>query len=207
MDLSHPEYAVLGEDRARILRRLFVLAEPASGRRIHQLSGVTSLRTTQRILDELVRTGMVEVQRLGSAFAYQANRDHVLWGPVEQVLAVPSLAEQQMAEILTETLGDKTTSTALYGSFARGDAREDSDVDILVVWNDHVAAGQKEDTLHAAAEAIRRLTGNETQLFAVSPAELNRLIENDAPLIESLRTDARRLTGIELKRLLKSGRA
>ena len=57
MDLSHPEYVILGENRARILQRLAVLAEPASGRRIHELSGARALRTTQRILDELVALG------------------------------------------------------------------------------------------------------------------------------------------------------
>ena len=120
MDLSHPEYAVLGENRARILYRLAVLAEPTSGRRIHHLSGVASLRTTQRILGELVDVGLVDVQAVGAANAYTLNRAHVLWSPIEQILAVPAATESKIAEIVSAAVRDHAVATAIYGSYARG---------------------------------------------------------------------------------------
>ncbi|TAM68369.1 MAG: nucleotidyltransferase domain-containing protein [Microbacteriaceae bacterium] len=203
MDLSHPEYAVLGEDRARVLHRLFVLAEPVSGRRIHQLSGVKTLRTTQRILDDLVSVGMVDMRSIGSANAYEANRDHVMWGPIEEVLAVPAATEQRITEILRDTIDDRAAGSALYGSFARGEAGTHSDIDLFIVWNEGVSEDVQADILHEVAERIRRLTGNQAQLFAITRPELERLIANDAPLIHSLRNDARRLTGVEIKRLLQ----
>ncbi|MCX7521377.1 nucleotidyltransferase domain-containing protein [Microbacterium sp. STN6] len=202
MDLSHPEYAVLGEDRARVLHRLFVLAEPASGRRIHQLSGVKTLRTTQRILEDAVSIGLASVRSVGSANVYEANRDHVMWGPIEQILALSAVTEQRVAEILRDIVNDYAAGTALYGSFARGEAGPHSDIDILIVWNDDVPEERQADILDAAAERVRRLTGNRAQLFALTRAELDRLIGNGAPLIHSLRTDARSLTGVEIKRLL-----
>lgn len=206
MDLSHPEYAVLGENRARILYRLAVLAEPTSGRRIHHLSGVASLRTTQRILGELVDVGLVDVQAVGAANAYTLNRAHVLWSPIEQVLAVPAATESEIAEIVSAAVRDHAVATAIYGSYARGEAGPESDIDILVVWEPEVSEDQAAGILDAVGEQIRKLTGNRAQLFPVSREELDRLIGRSEPFIESLRKDARTLTGIEIKRLLGRSR-
>lgn len=206
MDLSHPEYAILGENRARILYRLAVLAEPTSGRRIHHLSGVASLRTTQRILGELVDVGLVDVQPVGAANAYTLNRAHVLWPPIEQVLALPAATESAIAQIVGAAVRDHAVGTAIYGSFARGEAGPDSDIDILVVWEPGVSPDQAASILDNVAEQIRKLTGNRAQLFPVSGDELDRLVGRSDPFIESLRTDARTLTGIEIKRLLGRSR-
>jgi predicted nucleotidyltransferase len=195
MDLSHPEYAVLGESRARVLLRLFMLTESASGRYIHELSGNASLRTTQRILDELVDVGMVRVRRVGAANAYRANREHVLWGPIESLFAIRAVVEARIAEIIESALRPWMISALLYGSMARGEAGADSDIDVIVVW---AAAGDDEHpqlALADAAEQIRLLTGNHAQLLAVSPEELRMLVDADDPLVESLRQDARPLTG------------
>ncbi len=206
MDLSHPEYAILGENQARILHRLAVLAEPTSGRRLHQLSGVASLRTTQRILGELVDIGLVDVQAIGAANAYTLNRDHVLWPPIERILAVPAVTESEIAEIVRAALHDYTASTALYGSYARGEAGPDSDIDILVVWEPGVSQEGAVGILDKVAEQIRKLTGNRAQLFPMGRDELARLVGRSDPFIESLRQDARTLTGIQIKRLLGRSR-
>jgi predicted nucleotidyltransferase len=206
MDLNRPADVLFGEERTRVLQRLSVLADGASGRRIHELSGVRSLRTTQRILHELVAAGLVDVRHIGSANEYSLNRHHVLWGPVEQLLATPSRLETAMAKILSETLHDRGATTALYGSFARGEAGTDSDVDVLVIWDDdeHDESDATE-LLDTASRRIEQLTGNHAQLFPLSRDELARLVERGDPLIDSLRRDARQLTpGADLRRLLRT---
>jgi predicted nucleotidyltransferase len=203
VDLAHPEYGLFGEDRARVLRRLVHLTEPTSGRRIHQLSGVTSLRTTQRLLDEFVGIGLVTVRPIGAANAYEVNREHVMWGPIEQALALPVAAERRIAEALREIMEKHTVCTALYGGFARGDASHSADVDVLIVWNGNVAQEERVEILRESAERIRRITGNEAQLFAITKAVLDRLIARQTTLIKTLQRDARRLTGADIKRLIK----
>ena len=202
MDLSHPEYVVLGENRARILHRLAVLAEAASGRRIHELSGVRALRTTQRILDELVALGLVDMQRVGPANAYTLNRSHVLWGPIEEILATRAVVASAVEEAVREETAGVVVSAAIYGSMARGEAGPESDVDVLVVWEDATAADQRDAVLEALHERVRRLTGNRVQVLAVTGAELARLVEHDDPLIASIRKDGHTVTGVEIRTLL-----
>lgn len=202
MDLSHPEYVILGENRARILHRLAVLAEPASGRRIHELSGVRALRSTQRILDELVALGLVDMQKVGPANAYTLNRGHVLWDPIEKILASRAVVASAVEDTIREVTVGVVVSAAIYGSMARGEAGPDSDVDVIVVWEDGATEDQRDGVLEALEERVRRLTGNRVQVLAVTNGELARLVEHDDPLIASIRRDGTTVTGVEIRSLL-----
>jgi predicted nucleotidyltransferase len=198
MDLGHPEYSILGTNRARVLHRLFVLGEAASGRYIHELSGNAALQTTQRILDELVSIGMVRVRRVGAANAYRANRDHILWEPVEAILATRARLESSITAVLESVFGARLLGAMLYGSVARGDATAESDIDILAVWGDTV-----EDELQAiivadASDRIARLSGNPAQIIAMTRSELEALVDADDPFVQSLRREGRRIAGAEL---------
>ncbi|GAA1799228.1 nucleotidyltransferase domain-containing protein [Agromyces neolithicus] len=202
MDLSHPEYVILGENRGRILHRLAVLAEPASGRRIHALSGVRALRSTQRVLDELVALGLVDMQKVGPANAYTLNRGHVLWDPIMKILASRAVVASAVEEAVREVTAGIVVSAAIYGSMARGEAGPESDVDVLLVWEDATAADQRDAVLEALDERVRRLTGNRVQVLAVTGAELARLVEHDDQLVASIRRDGQTVTGVEIGSLL-----
>ncbi|WP_448006714.1 nucleotidyltransferase family protein [Agromyces bauzanensis] len=193
---------ILGENRARILHRLAVLAEPASGRRIHELSGVRALRSTQRILDELVALGLVDMQKVGPANAYTLNRGHVLWDPIEKILATRTAVASAIEETVKEVTAGAIVTTAIYGSLTRGEAGPDSDVDVLVVWEDGATGDQRDGVLEALEERVRRLTGNRVQVLAVTRAELSRLVEHDDPLVTSIRRDGRTVSGVEIRSLL-----
>src|SRR5690606_23985277 len=183
MDLGHPEYSILGTNRARVLHRLFVLGEAASGRYIHELSGNTALQTTQRILDELVSIGMVRVRRVGAANAYRANRDHILWKPVEAILATRARLESSITEVLESVFGPRLLGAMLYGSVARGDATAESDIDILAVWGDAVEDELQAIIIADASERIARLSGNPAQIIAMTRSELDALVDVDDPFV------------------------
>ena len=202
VDLTHPEYVILGENRARVLHRLAVLAEPTSGRRIHELSGARALRTTQRVLDELVTIGLVDVQKLGSANAYLLNRKHLLWRPIEEILAIHAIAASAIDEAIRDALSGSVTSAAIYGSLARGEAGPESDIDVIVVWPDETAKEDGHSVVDSLGESVRRLTGNQLQALVVTQAELARLVEHDDPLVDSIRRDGVTVVGVDIASLL-----
>jgi predicted nucleotidyltransferase len=206
MDLSHPAFDVFGENEGRILHRLAVLAEGATGRRIHELAGVKSLRTTQTILERLTTIGLVRVRSLGHANEYSLNRSHVLWAPIERVLASPTLIEIEISKVLRDAFDGRLVGAAVYGSFARGEAGPNSDVDILIMHDATVTALDLADDIDVASDRIRLLTGNEAQILPMSMRELRNLIAHRDPLIGSLLKDARDLIdGSEVSALLRAG--
>jgi predicted nucleotidyltransferase len=205
MDLSHPAYDIFGESEGRILHRLAVLSGGATGRRIHDLAGVNALRTTQRILRRLTEIGLVDVRAIGRSNEYVLNRGHVLWGPIERILALPSRIEEEIAGILAAAFDDRLVGAALYGSFARGEAGPDSDIDVLIVHANSAASQDLVNEIDVASERLRALTGNEAQLLPVSVTELRNLVVHGDPLVESLRRDARSLVeGFRLDRHLQA---
>ncbi|MFD4421381.1 nucleotidyltransferase domain-containing protein [Agromyces sp. NPDC058484] len=203
MDLTHPAAQLLGENRARVLHRLSLLADGTSGRAIHSLAGVKSLATTQRTLEQLVGIGLVDARPIGAANLYTLNREHVLWPPIEQLLEAPATTEQRIGDLLATTLGDAPAATLLYGSFARREAGPDSDVDILIVWRHDMDEAVASSLLDDVTQRIRRMTGNSAQIIAVTLDELVGLVKREDPLIDSLRHDARPLTrGVPVRELL-----
>lgn len=204
MDLNHPERALFGANRARVLRVLATLAEPATGRRIFELSGNPSLGTTQHLLDDLVDIGIVAVRRVGNSHAYRLNREHALWPPIFDILATPAVLETRIAEVLNEELGEHPAATALFGSFARGEAGPESDIDVVVVWKAAPDADIEALLLESAADRIQLISGNRAQLITLSSKELESLVADGDPLAVSLRRDARQLTGeVNLASILK----
>lgn len=195
MDLSHPTYAPLGENTIRVLNCLAVLADGASGHRIHELSGVKTLRTTQRVLARLAEIGLVDIRPVGLANQYSLDRAHILWEPIKTLLATPARLDEQISQILSKTFTMHIAGAALYGPFASGDATNGSNIDILIVWATNDAVTGRVEFIDKASEQIRRLTGNPVQVLPVTQAEITDLTLADDPLIKSLRANARWLIG------------
>lgn len=208
MNLSNPAYDVLGESAGRVLGRLAVLPDGASGRRIHELSGVATLRTTQRLLDQFVRIGLVDMHAIGKAHRYTLNREHLLWKPVEILLELPAAIESELIEVIESEFDGAVDHAILYGSFARGTADDSSDIDVLIQWRDD--AGSPDDLAQIVERAVSRVrerTGNSAHFLGVNRAELQRLIAAGDPLVDSLRREGRALAeGTDIADLLRSDR-
>lgn len=82
--------------------------------------------------------------------------------------------------------GERLVKLLLYGSRARGDAHEDSDVDVLVVVRDEVAPGREIDRLVDTLVEIQERHG-----VAVSPVVMSRLdfLTKVTPLLLNVRAE------------------
>lgn len=204
MNLSDPASDIVGENMAKILHRLSVLGDGGSGRHIWQLTRIANLRTVQRILVQLEEVGLVDVHPIGRANRYSLNREHILWKSIETLLEMPVRIEQELRSIITDVFGTDVRHAILYGSFARGSAGSESDIDVLLVWADSVSSDVRVSAVAKAVERTRRLTGNDVQFLAVTGAELTALIDSDDPLTKSLLNDGRALSeGTDIHELLR----
>jgi predicted nucleotidyltransferase len=151
------------------------------------------------ILGRLTPAGIVLAEGQGSAVLYRANRDHVGWAVVEALAGMRrSALEAMRAEI--ESPRSAPVTALCFGSLARGEGDEDSDVDLLLVRPSDVA--EFDDTWDRQQQALRDLvqsaTGNDCQIVDIDLPRLLRRVELDDPLVSNWLHDGVLLSGITL---------
>jgi uncharacterized protein len=102
---------------------------------------------------------------------------------------VPARIRKLMKELkdgLVRIYGDKLKAVYLYGSYARGDYRQGSDVDVMIVLNNYKSYGKEIDR-------TGKLTSNLSLEYGIS---ISRVLmkemqwkSSDTPLLRNIRMD------------------
>lgn len=87
---------------------------------------------------------------------------------------------REFARKLVASLGKEIEAIILYGSVARGEAYQESDIDILVVGNN---VHQHEDEISGIRTDVDLEYGTLTTLFYVTPVEIKELIAKGSTFI------------------------
>jgi predicted nucleotidyltransferase len=197
MQLTAPLATLTGRTQADALRVLAQSDAGMTGRQVARVAGAAQHTGIKRALDKLEHAGLVTVQRGLQHSAYRINRDHLLWPAVELVLGAHEELERRISEFIASSSA-AVLSVALFGSLARGTATEDSDVDLLVVFDTDVDV----DLIVRLGDLVQRWTGNDCQVFDVTRADLVRFAAEGDPLVGSWREDSRTVYGRDLQALL-----
>ncbi len=80
--------------------------------------------------------------------------------------------------------GAKIDRIILFGSYARGDFRKDSDIDVLVIWKGDEVEGW--NSLEKEAVEVLFKYGSFISLKIISPNEYNAMKEMDFPFIRNV---------------------
>lgn len=205
MDLSTAGADLLGHTDAALLLALSRLTRGVSGREVARLSGVKSQSTAQRALTRLATVGIVTTEEHAHATLYSLNRSHVLWPGVREILTASATINELIRMIAQDAGGDITV--AIFGSFARGEAGADSDIDIAVVAPDHMTPDLRERIVDELRDCIGAATGNPTQVLLVTMSELHGMVVRNDPLIESWIAEATTIHGVDMGSLIaKAGK-
>lgn len=200
MNLSSPLSGLLREQDAAILTALHRTTGGMTGRRLEEITGSTSRSGFLAALDRLRSLGLIARVDVGNSALFSLNRRHVLWNPLHLILDSPAVAEAEIVSIITEAFPASTV--ALYGSVARGNARVQSDVDVLVVV-DGADISRKEMVDDELVERVRQLTGNDVHVLWLDDTALAGLVRARDPLVASWLDDARTIHGPDLVRRLQ----
>ena len=124
--------------KVRVLRVMFEYPDKTFSE--HELSRFTDVPqpTIHRNMGDLVNSNLVVFNRMGKMNLFGLNRKSVLYNAVKQFLQVERELLAELEKVITEALEheDDIIAVNLYGSFAKGLERSDSDVDIIVVVSD-----------------------------------------------------------------------
>jgi predicted nucleotidyltransferase len=129
--------SLLGSDaRARLIA--YFVANPEARRHVRALGRLTGIgkRSLQAELERLEKLRLVSRKREGRRVLYIRSGHSPQWQAMERLVAsygIPTLLRAALAEV------PGVKAAFLFGSLARGDAREDSDVDLLV-YGDGISA-------------------------------------------------------------------
>lgn len=196
MELSSPSSDLIGRNDAALLTRLDAVSTPLSGRELARLAGQLTHTTAQRSLNRFVEIGLVRRIRIGSAFAYELNREHVYWAGLELLLASRRRIDETIRSIVSRH--PVASSVAVFGSYARNEATSASDLDIVVVFTDDAEEVMKERCLDDLLR-LDRIIGNPVQVLPVSMSVLDDMVDAGDALIDSWLDDARMVSGTDLK--------
>jgi predicted nucleotidyltransferase len=197
MDLAHPFEVITPTVDGDVLQVLASAEASFTPPQIQALANRHSVSGVRKALARLTRAGIVTTERIGQAFRYGLNREHLA---APHVVALARL-RSDLIERMTALLGhwsDAAEYAAVFGSAATGHMRLDSDIDVFVVRPDSV---ELDDSVWRAqldefARRVTAWTGNDTRILEFSATEARTaLIAASEPVLDDIREHGLRLHG------------
>jgi predicted nucleotidyltransferase len=157
-----------------------------TGRQVHALvSDRHSLWSVQEALKAWAQLGEVHTQSIGRAVVHAINEDHCTVAPLRSLLDPMAALTETAAQIV----GDRVEAIILFGSVARGEAHEGSDIDLAVIaqsgWDGRVDL----------EDAIRKRLGNDCDALVFTAGDFARLAAAHEPVVDEILVDGIPLIG------------
>lgn len=201
MDFMRPIEAIVPGAQGRVLAVLAETSAELNLRTIAQLAGVSQAQAS-RVLPGLVELGLVERREVPPSSLFRLVPEHVA---SQALLSLARSTETVLGEIgrLAEALSRPPVSVILFGSFARREAGQGSDIDMVAVRPAEI--DEDDDTWAESIEAfrrdVRRLTGNQVEILEVSSAEAATRFAGRSQVWANIRRDGRVVHGLQLDEL------
>lgn len=172
MELQHPLATITPTLDGEVLA---VLAQPDAVFTTGQLQRVLpgySVEGIRKVLQRLAQQGVVSSDRVGNAFSYRLNRDHLAAACIAELA---NLMDKLLRNIKEHLSGWRypPVYAAIFGSAARGTMTSGSDLDLFLVRADDVPLSVWEVQLSTLAADVTRWTGNDTRPLDYAVSELN----------------------------------
>ena len=138
MQAAHPVSSVIPSSHGAVLEVLARTEMPLSARAVAALTdGRVSHTQANTVLKSLAAAGIVSSESRPPANLYSLNRRHVAADPIVSLVSMRTELFDRMHGAV-ESWAPQPAAMLLFGSFARGDATADSDIDMLLIRPDSV---------------------------------------------------------------------
>ncbi|MFD9888279.1 nucleotidyltransferase domain-containing protein [Amycolatopsis sp. NPDC059027] len=138
---------------------------------LHRVLPRHSEEGIRKVLRRLTKQGVVLADRVGNAFAYRLNRDHLA---AEHIVGLAQL-QKALLKRIEERLGSwrmPPVYAAIFGSAARGSMTAESDIDLLLVRPDDADENQWEAQVDALVTDMSRWVGNDIRPLEFTAGEV-----------------------------------
>jgi predicted nucleotidyltransferase len=190
MDVSDPTKAVTPTLDGPVLAVLAAAGRPMTVADVAAQAVRGSEIGIRRCLARLVSQGLVRATTIGRSQVHELNREHVA-APVAELLAGLRLDLWSRMRSRIEEWPVQPLVATVFGSAARGDGDEDSDIDLLLVHP--MATTQWHEQLDELRAVVPRWTGNSLQVVDLSADDYVSPSPTVRRLIDEVRQD-----GVEL---------
>lgn len=207
MDFLRPIEAVIPSAQGRLLAALARVEEPMNLRTLARVSKVSPAQAS-RVLPQMVDLGLVKRTEVPPAALFELERGHLA---AKLVLNLAASQDQVLREMksLAERISPAPDSLVVFGSFARGEARAESDLDVLVVRD--LETPEDDETWRTSVQRwvreVRTLTGNDVTLLEFDSNEIARRLISRRAIWRSLAHDAIVVLGRSVGELSRRGSA
>jgi len=186
MLMNAPFGGLIPGARGAVLSALLHTDARLTGRQVHALvSDRYSLWSVQEALKSWVGIGVVHTENIGRAVVHSVNEDHYA------VVALRSIVDPIAALTATaaQIVGDGTEAVIVFGSVARGESHQGSDIDLAVIA--HSSWGGRSDL----EDAVRKRLGNNCDALVFTTDDFTRLAKSGEPVVCEILTDGIPLIG------------
>ena len=189
MRLERALNAILGSaTKLGLLRTMYRSPDRRwTGRELARSAGVSTAQSA-RDLGELADTSLVLREVVGRSYSWQLNPSHVLFGALGELFAREAgLRSELLREVYEAIPPARPERVRLFGSLARGEGRDDSDVDLFLQVRRPAERGEAEEAVRRIRSRIWSRFGNPVSALVYTRAEVER--PKNPNLLDSIERD------------------
>jgi predicted nucleotidyltransferase len=192
MELNHPLATITPTLDGDVLTVLAQHEASFTTGQLHRVLSRYSAEGIRKVLMRLTRQGIVHAERIGNAYSYRLNGEHLAAGPIKELAHIRSTLLQRIEQRL-DSWAYPPKYAAVFGSAARGTMTEASDLDLLLVRTDDVPIEMWEDQVANLAADVSKWTGNDTRPLEYTVSELSAA--RDEPVLRAILAEGLTVAG------------
>jgi DNA-binding transcriptional ArsR family regulator len=201
MDYVRPIEAVIPGVQCRVLTVLAETTAELNPRTIARLSGVSHAQVS-RVLPGLVELGLVERREAPPSSLFRLVLEHIAAGPLITLARARDGVVEEMG-CAAAALPIVPVSAIVFGSFAKGEADAESDIDAVFVRPVVVDESDESwaDSVDQWRPRIHRVSGNAGEVLEVGSDEISARLSSGRPVWRDIYRDGLVVHGRSLNEL------